>query len=50
MESKKIVIICGNPDTDTFTGLILDTYQAAAEEAWHEVIRYNLGELDFDPI
>jgi len=50
MKPKKIVIICGHPDADTFTGTALDHYQLAAEEAGHEVMRYNLGELSFDPI
>ncbi|MFT7644384.1 MAG: NAD(P)H dehydrogenase (quinone) [Candidatus Paceibacteria bacterium] len=50
MQPKKIVIICGHPDADTFTGGLLDHYQAAAEEAGHEVKRFNLGELQFDPI
>jgi len=50
METKKIVIICGNPDSETFTGSALDHYQAAAEEAGHEVHRINLGDLQFDPI
>ena len=50
MQTKKIVIICGHPDTDTFTGIVLDNYQKAAGEAGHEVKRYNLGELSFDPI
>jgi NAD(P)H dehydrogenase (quinone) len=50
MKTKKIVIICGHPDADTFTGTTLDHYQAAAEDAGHEVRRYNLGELNFDPI
>ncbi len=49
-KSKKIVVICGNPDADTFTGAVLDRYQAAAEDAGHEVKRYNVGEMDFDPI
>lgn len=47
---KKIVIICGNPDTDTFTGALLDSYQTAATEAGHEVHRYNIGEMQFDPV
>ncbi|MFT5831742.1 MAG: NAD(P)H dehydrogenase (quinone) [Candidatus Paceibacteria bacterium] len=49
-KSKKIVLICGNPDADTFTGGILDHYHAAAEENGHEIKRYNLGDMDFDPI
>jgi putative NADPH-quinone reductase len=50
MKSKKIVILCGNPDKDSFTGAILDRYQASAEDAGHEVKRYNIGDMDFDPI
>lgn len=50
METKKIVIICGHPDADSFTGTMLDHYQAGAEDSGHEVHRFNLGELNFDPI
>lgn len=50
MQPKKIVIICGHPDTDSFTGTVLDHYQVAAEETGHSVRRFNLGELQFDPI
>ncbi len=48
--SKKILVLLGNPDTDTFSGSIADYYQAAAEDAGHEVRRVNVGELQFDPI
>ncbi len=41
--SKKIVILLGNPDTETFTGAIADHYQAGAEDAGHEVARFNIG-------
>jgi NAD(P)H dehydrogenase (quinone) len=50
MSTKKIVIICGHPDTETFTSTVLDHYQISAEEAGHEVRRYNLCQLSFDPI
>ena len=50
MNSKKIVILCGNPDADTFTGALLERYHVAAEEAGHEVRRFNIGEMNFDPI
>jgi putative NADPH-quinone reductase len=50
MHPKKIVIVCGHPNADSFTGSILDHYQTAAEEVGHEVFRYNLGQLNFDPI
>lgn len=50
MNSKNIVIVCGHPDTETFTGALLDHYHAAAEDAGHVVTRFNLGEMHFDPI
>ena len=50
MEPKKIVIICGHPDADTFTGAMLESYQRGAEAVGHQVHRFNLGELQFDPI
>ena len=49
-QPKKIVVLCGHPDSDTFTGGILDSYQASAEDAGHEVTRFNLGDMQFDPI
>lgn len=48
--TKKILVLCGNPDADSFSGAVADRYQAGAEEAGHEVMRVNLGELHFDPI
>ena len=50
MKTKKIVVICGHPDTETFTGSLLADYQGAAEEAGHELRRFNLGDMHFDPI
>ncbi len=47
---KKIVLICGNPDKDSFSGSIIDHYEVAAVEAGHQVYRVNIGELQFDPI
>jgi len=49
-QSKRIVLICGHPDSDSFSGFLLTEYQEAAEAAGHEVVRFNLGEMDFDPI
>ena len=48
--SKKILVLLGHPDTDTFTGEMATHYQDGAEDGGHEVKRINLGELQFDPI
>ena len=50
MKLKKIVIICGHPDHETFTGSLLDAYEKGAIEVGHTVRRFNLGQLSFDPI
>jgi len=47
---KRILIILGNPDSETYSGEIANAYQEAAESAGHEVRRVNLGEITFDPI
>lgn len=49
-EPKKILVLLGNPDHETFSGTIADRYQAGAEAGGHDVKRVNLGELNFDPI
>lgn len=40
----------GNPDSETFSGVIADHYQAGAESAGHNVVRVNIGDMTFDPI
>lgn len=47
---KKIYILLGHPDADTYSGAVASAYQSAAVEAGHEVVRTNIGELQFDPI
>lgn len=47
---KKIFIILGHPDTETFSGALADVYEQSALGVKHEVRRANLGELLFDPI
>lgn len=47
---KNILLLCGHPDHESFTGTVLDHYQAGAEDAGHTVVRVNLGDLHFDPI
>jgi len=48
--SKKILVLCGHPDKESFSGVVCDHYQVAAEDAGHEVVRVNIGDLNFDPI
>ena len=48
--SKNILVLCGHPNKDSFTGQIADHYQTSAEDAGHYVNRINIGELNFDPI
>lgn len=47
---KNILILCGHPNKDSFTGTVADHYQAGAQDAGHNVERVNIGELNFDPI
>ena len=48
---KKIVLLLGHPDTTpTISGELATVYEAAAKKAGHEVRRFNVGEMTFDPI
>ncbi len=48
---KKIVILLGHPDpAPTLSSELTLIYEAAAKAAGHEVRRFNLAELKFDPI
>ncbi len=47
---KKIVILLGHPNPGpTLSGEFALIYEAAAKKAGHEVRRFNLGEMQFDP-
>jgi len=50
MPRKKILVILGHPNWDTFCGYLTCRYEEAAKNAGHEVRRVNIGELHFDPI
>jgi len=48
---KKICLLLGHPDTtQTISSEMALLYETAAKQAGHEVKRFNLGELQFDPI
>jgi len=47
---KKILVLLGNPDLDTFSGRLANAYEESAREAGHEVGRINIGDLNFNPI
>ncbi|OGY93559.1 MAG: NADPH:quinone reductase [Candidatus Komeilibacteria bacterium RIFOXYC2_FULL_45_12] len=47
---KKILLILGHPDKNTFNGALAEAYETAALAAGAEVRRLNLGELKFDPV
>lgn len=50
MTKKKILVLLGNPDTESFSGKMASAYEQAARDAGHEVTRFNVNELKFDPI
>jgi putative NADPH-quinone reductase len=50
MDKKKIFILFGNPDTQSFTGELARAYEDGARAAGHEVRRMNIEDMKFDPI
>lgn len=48
--SKRILIILGHPNTDSFCAAIADSYSEGAQAAGHEVRRIAVGDLAFDPV
>jgi putative NADPH-quinone reductase len=50
MRKKKILVLLGHPDWDSFCGYLATRYSEGAEVSGHEVRRVNVGDLQFDPI
>ncbi|MEX0919246.1 MAG: NAD(P)H-dependent oxidoreductase [Parcubacteria group bacterium] len=49
-KKKKIFILLGHPDKDSFNCTLADEYEKGAEYNGHEVRRMNLSDMQFDPI
>lgn len=50
MLDKKILVILGHPDTESFCGALAKAYAEGAKASGVEVREVNLGELRFDPV
>lgn len=47
---KKILVLLGHPDSDTFSGKIAEAYMRGAKEGGHKAVDVRIGDLSFDPI
>ncbi len=50
MAVKKVLIVCGHPDVNSFSGAAASVYEKGAAGAGHSVRRMNVGEMRFDPV
>lgn len=48
--SKRILVVLGHPDNDSFCGAIADSYIDGAKAAGNEVQLISVGDLAFDPV
>ena len=48
--TKKIFILLGHSDKNTYSGSLADSYEKGAKESGFEVRRTNLSDCSFDPI
>ncbi len=47
---KRVLVILGHPDKETFCGALANSYKKGAERAGAEVRELNVADLDFDPV
>lgn len=50
MAQKKILVLLGNPVTDSFSGVLASAYVDGATAAGHDVVRVNISDMHFNPI
>lgn len=50
MQSKKILLLLGHPDEVGVCASLADAYEAGARAAGHEVARFDVGRMQFDPV
>lgn len=49
-KQKKIFILLGHPDNDSFNCTLADEYERGAIEGGNEVRRMNVSDMNFDPV
>lgn len=49
MKKKKILVLDGHPDEESYTNALSNAYAKGAESAGHEVQRLKVRELEFNP-
>lgn len=48
--TKKITVILGHPDSESFCGAIAEKYVSSARLSGHDVKLFRLGDIAFDPV
>lgn len=48
--AKRILVVLGNPNADSYCGAMAKSYMEGARIAGHEVQLISLGDLSLDPI